>query len=407
MFWIMAVGLVIFVSIINTLPSSPFVISLVAGLNDDSSEYYYVHNATIDEACLDVSQNSSIDSWNATGRAFVNITMGRPIYVVDERTPTLTVFFSDWNDSSVSPIRFSMKSLWGAISLSSTPTNVSLQFIPYQDTIEMEVVFSDFLCDSLVNLYPNAVVSRVGSDSLDLASDQIWYLTLSFSCIIVLPFLASFALQGKHICIALFRTWDYWDAFDSFTKVGPGEGVWIIDHQLKCEIDFTRLENCHTWFEFRKLLIQITSINMRFAIPLLRIAVAQFVLSTAAIFWNRVNGSAPYTGFLFLLCLCVNSLATLVLLYPLHNIWIIQSSHVPLICEKYLQAEALPLSDDHRTMKRQRHVTRLLLAIKIGLESCDERVTLLGFEVSYGFLWTLGTFAVSGFSFLSGGSGTN
>lgn len=408
-FWIAATGLVAFISIVNGISSNPVLLveAFISSIGDQIIENYEIDDFTINEACHINNESSGINSSSTAGRAFANIVLSNMPFD-DDSSLTLNISYFLSNESPITYLRFSLEELWGASFINSTPTSVNLRFMAHHDTIGMMLIFPNVSCGSLANV----LYDQNGDYPQDTEKlfkfilawyDRNTFVLVLFECLILLPSLVAFALQGKHICIAMFHTWDYWDAFNSFTSGDLSEsGVWVTDHQAKLNVDFMQVENCHTWFEFRKLLIEITNINMRFAIPFLRITITQFVLSTAAICWFIAKGSAPFPGFPLSICLCLSSMATLVLLYPLHNIWAIQNSHVALISEKYRQAESLPLSDDPQTLIRQLHVARLLHGMKIGLENCDDRVSLLGFEVSYGFLSTLGTIAISGISFLFG-----
>lgn len=364
---------------------------------------YHLSWLSVNEACL--ANNSTGNSSEAMARVFVNLHLN-PMPSVDGGLPVLRSWFVTTNGST--EVRSSIEQIWGASYVNSWSDAIDLQLLAKHDIIGIVLSLPDIPCRYVPDLsvryrfiYPT---SLEGFDDLRYRNDvpTLWLLLLFYFCIVVPSVIFSIGARACYLCVAIFRTWDYWKAFDAFTKNGKRKGVWVPDCQAKFRIDFMLVENCQTWFEFRKQLIEITSINMRFVIPLLRIAMVQFVLSMAAICWFVVVGRAPIPGFLLLICLCSNSVTTLLLLYPLHNIWKIQYSHIALMSEKYLEAEALSLSDDPQILKRQQHVARLLNGIKNALESCDERVSLLGFEVSSGFLWTLATIAVSGISFFCG-----
>lgn len=64
----------------------------------------------------------------------------------------------------------------------------------------------------------------------------------------------------------------------------------------RLRIDFSIVQNCRAWFELRNLLCEITKDNLRAAIPMLRIAVVQFIVAVAAVSWYAVSGVAPTSG---------------------------------------------------------------------------------------------------------------
>lgn len=170
----------------------------------------------------------------------------------------------------------------------------------------------------------------------------------------------------------------------------------------RLQIDFSIVQNCHAWYELRKLLSTIPEINLRTAIPMLRIAVLQFVIAVSAVSCYTISGEAPIPGFAYLVYLCVNPLVGLTFLAPLTLIWVIQYGHIAMVSQKFRQVEMLPQSGDSVREEERQHAARALFAIKTELEASDERVAVLGIELSPGFLWTLTTFAATGLSFILG-----
>lgn len=212
-------------------------------------------------------------------------------------------------------------------------------------------------------------------------------------------------IRALVVCLVIASTWELWHIFDAFTD--PDEatgGVWSPDHMANVQIDFSVIQNCHAWYELRKHLCEITSINLCTAIPMLRIAVVQFVLALASVCWYAVSGNAPIPRFAYLLYLCVNPLVVLTFLVPLTLIWIVQNSHIGLMTQKFRHVEMLPPQNDSKKAQERKLAARALFAIKTELEASDERVAVLGFEVSPGFIQTLATLAATAASFLLGSS---
>lgn len=86
--------------------------------------------------------------------------------------------------------------------------------------------------------------------------------------------------------------------------------------------------------------------------------------------------------------------------YPLHSIWKIQYSNLALITSERFEVKALGDEENQDSDRCRERAARVLTQNKNSLEFNDERLQVLGLELSPGFLKTLGHSSVFWVSFL-------
>lgn len=321
--------------------------------------------------------------------------------------PQLSLQFTNSNSSLYRPLKPSVEMFWYADLVATSPDLITLQLQDNHDFVPLIVSLANTNCSSVP--YVTIYSDQVYPDSLNglylLRQPRSSHWEFLFYVMIVVPsILCCSCFRGIYMCQVVAMTWEMWQMFDSLTDPDESGGIWSPDHMGRLQIDFAVAQNCRAWYELRNHLCEITSINLRSGIAMLHIALVQFVAALAAVTWYTVSGEAPMPGFAYLICLCVNPLVVLMFLVPLTLIWCIQSSHIGLITDKFREVEMLPATTDPVQTEERRNAGRALFAIKTKLDSNDERVAVLGFELSPGFLWTLTTFAATAVSFFAGSS---
>lgn len=262
-----------------------------------------------------------------------------------------------------------------------------------EDTIQQSTV--PYLSLSTSQSYPD---SLNGLYKLRYRQTSLWI--LAFYLLIAAPsIIVGTCIRALAVRLGIATTWDLWDAFKLFTEPSC---ICSPDHAARLQIDFSIVQNCRAWYELRKHLCEITNINLRTAIPMLRIAVILYVLAVAAVCWYAAVSKALIPEFAFLICLCVNSLVVLMFSVPLTLIWRMQFGHIALLPTTLRQVEMLPATTDPIEAEQRRQAARVLSAIKTELEVSNKRVSVLGLELSPGFLQTIATFAATGISILLG-----
>lgn len=363
---------------------------------------------TYDVAYTTSVVSGCVDAPKPMARVLLELQLS-PVPSTANGLPLLFLQFVNRNVSMNKFLEASVETFWYADLTVPSQDSINLQLLDGKDFIPLIVSFPNTSCTSVPNItlkplqaYPD---SLQGLEMLRLESIVDYQFFLFYFLIGIPSVVICSCIRALVVCLVISSTWELWHIFDSFTD--PDEvtgGVWSPDHMARQQIDFSAIENCHAWYELRKHLCEITSINLRTAIPMLRIAVVQFVLALAAVSWYAVSGNAPIPGFAYLLYLCVNPLVVLTFLVPLTLIWIIQNSHIGLMAQKFRQVEMLPPTSDHNKKQERKLAARALLAIKTELEASDERVAVLGFELSPAFIQTLATLAATAASFLLGSS---
>lgn len=313
-------------------------------------------------------------------------------------------------DTENDAIHIVVDGLWYATLEDIIANSVELPVLDKQNFIAAMVSFPNLLCPNVsgISMTINQTYSNLNKKLEHLTTSKIgsyrvvWFLLFYF--LISAPaLLVNTLLRSTSLCAIAMLTWDYWDAFDTYTSKSKVGGVWIVDRRSLAPIDFSRVENCLAWFDLSKQLIDITSINLRFVFPLLCIALLQFILSLAGICWYVVLGRAPIPGILLLICLCTNLLPMLGMLFPLYKIWKIQYRHIAMISPKCFELKVMPPWVDPNDEAERLKALQVLKEIRMVISTSDERVSVMGFELSPGFFVTLGTIAFSGLSFLLGG----
>lgn len=128
------------------------------------------------------------------------------------------------------------------------------------------------------------------------------------------------------------------------------------------------------------------------------------MLSLAGVCWYIALGKAPVPGFLLLICLCTNPMPMLVVLLPLYNIWKIQNGHIGMISNKCLVLELMPSYVDINDELKRKKSLQVLKEIRAVLQTGDDHMSVLGFELSPAFFGTLGGITISGITFLYNGT---
>lgn len=400
----------VLLSSISAIDSTLLMYGVGSLVNLPNTSTYSAESIAIMPSCR---SNVGLFNDNEMARALVGLGLyPQPTKVHGLPFLTLKFYYSD-NDTitQAEEIDYSIEEIWYA-KLNYEAMNYSiLQLQDNQNFIAAIVSFPDLLCSNISRV--NMAFDQTYSDSNqkiddlrnneDINNSSVWFII--FYVIVGIPaLLINTIFRVASLYSVAMLTWDYWDAFNTYTVKSNIGGVWVVDRKAVQQIDFSRAENCLAWYELRKQLIEITSINLRFVFPLLCIALLQFVLSLGGISWYIILGRAPIPGFLLLLCLCTNPLPMLVVLFPLYKIWKIQYSHIAMLNSKCLELEVMPPNADPNVELHRLKALQVLEKIKNVVAASDDRVSLSGFELSPGFLGTLGTIIFSGLSFLFGGS---
>lgn len=302
-------------------------------------------------------------------------------------------------------LNVSVEMFWYADLVNSSASSIELQLLENNDFIPFIISFPNTTCNSVpsISLHPTQSYPKLkGLEKIRARKDSPWmflcfYFTIAGPAIVV-----SSCLRALFVCLNIAVTWEHWNVFNSFTDSSKPGGFWSTDHMARVQIDFSYVQNALAWYNLRKLLCEMTDINLHTAIPMLQFAVIQFVFALGAVCWYAVSGKAPIPGFAYLVFLCVNPLVVLMFVIPLTLIWRIQHSHIGILAQKTRHIESLAATLEPDRAQERQNAARVLAAIKAELEANDKRVAVLGFELSPGFFQTLATFAATGVSFLLG-----
>lgn len=354
---------------------------------------------TILPACR---MNISANTDEEMARAFVGVRLSSEPKTARGLPIMNLTFYVGENDSSSQATALAVDEVWYATIYNISTSSVYLQMLDKQIFFAVKVSFPGLLCSDVAGIKSILLEKSSTSaemDNIRLAPYSDWPHVVLFCIFIAFPtIMINSVRRSNSLHSVAMVTWDCWDDFNMFTTQSMfGDRV----SGSMVPIDFSKAENCVMWYKVRQQFVKTTNLHLRVVLPLLFIALLELVWSLTAICWYFVLGKAPIPGFLLFICLSLNPLPMLVVLLPLYNIWKIQYSHIGMLTRKVLDLEMME-PDLIGDADREKAI-RVLKEFKNVLEASDERLSILGFELSPSFLGTIGTIFFSATTFLLNG----
>lgn len=128
-------------------------------------------------------------------------------------------------------------------------------------------------------------------DHIRLAHNSDWPRIFCFFIFITIPTITISSVHRSRSLYAIaMKTWDSWDAFNTFTTQSMFGNENIRINGSISPIDFFRVENCLSWYKLRQQLVDDTNQNLRVVLPILIIALLELVWSLTTICWNFALG---------------------------------------------------------------------------------------------------------------------